>query len=507
MIANVLTLIVFLPLLGALVLGFVPRGGHKQSRAIALIATLLPLIFAGVLYSNFDSGSNAGMQYTESHQWIHIGHVFNDKTLVIGYDLGVDGLSMPFLLLTAIISFLGVLASSKVEHRAKEYYIWYLILVTGLYGCFVALDLFLFFLFLEATLVPMYFLIGIWGGDRKGKVAAKFLVYRGIASVGILIAFVGLAFQAAAVNGDISMNMTSIIDAFAKAPADMISHSWKEGIFLTLLIAILIEEAFFPFHTWLPDTHEQAPSAISMVVGGVLMKIGAYVLFRIGVGALPDMVKYFATLIAVLGVINIIYAALVALVQRDWRRLLAFSSISHMGVVLLGVAAMNQSGLQGGIFMTVSSGLLSALLFFLIGAIKERTGTSNIPALGGLSKPLPILSGFLLAAALGSLGLPAMSGFVSEIVAFMGAFAAFPVLAALGTAGVILAAVYLLWAMQRTTYGPTSAQLEGLSDARAIDYVPMVVLTALIILIGVYPSILGDLVNHTVSSYVTRIGG
>lgn len=507
MIGNMLTLIVFLPLLGALLLAFVPRDGHKQARAVALIATLLPLLFAGVLYANFNSGPDAGMQFTESHEWIHIGHAFLDKTLVIGYDLGVDGLSMPFLLLTAVITFLGVLASSKVEHRAKEYYVWYLVLVTGLYGCFVALDLFLFFLFLEATLVPMYFLIGIWGGDRKGKVATKFLVYRGIASVGILVSFVGLAFQAATVSDAISMNMMTIADAFAKASETMITDGWKQGIFLVLLIAILIEEAFFPFHTWLPDTHEQAPSAISMVVGGVLMKIGAYVLFRIGVGVLPDAVAHFATLIAVIGVINIIYAALVALVQKDWRRLLAFSAISHMGVVLLGVAALNQTGLQGGIFMTVSSGLLSALLFFLIGAIKERTGTVNIPALGGLSKPMPILSGFLLAAALGSLGLPGMSGFVSEIVAFMGAFAVFPVLAALGTAGVILAAVYLLWAMQRTTYGPTAAQLEGVSDARAIEYVPMVVLTALIILIGVYPSILGDLVNHTISSYVTRIGG
>jgi len=503
---KLLTLIVFLPLLGALILAFVPRGSHSQARAVAMIATFLPLIFTGFVYASFD-GNNTGMQFTESHEWIHIAHVFGDKSLTIGYSLGIDGLSIPFLLLTAIVSFLGVIASKSVQHRVKEYYIWYLLLVVGLFGCFVSLDLFLFFLFLELTLVPMYFLIGIWGGERKGAVATKFLVYRGIASVGILVAFVGLAFAAANVTGDITMNITMITEAFAKASSDIITDDWKMWIFVVLLIAILIEEAFFPFHTWLPDTHEQAPPAISMIVGGVLMKIGAYVLYRVGVGVLPDAVQHFATWIAILGVINIVYMAMVALVQKDWRRLLAFSAISHMGVVLLGVAAMNQAGLQGGIFMTISSGLLSGLLFFLIGAIKERTGTSMIAGLGGLSKPMPILSGFLLAGALASLGLPGMSGFVSEILAFMGAYAAFPVIAAVGTLGVILAAVYLLWAMQRTTYGPTSAQLEGLPDARAIEYVPMVVFIALIILIGVYPSILGDLVNSTISSYVTRIGG
>ncbi|WP_236587562.1 complex I subunit 4 family protein [Tumebacillus amylolyticus] len=505
MMGNLLTLIVFLPLLGALILGFVPRSASSQPKAIALIATFLPLLFAGILYGNFD-GAQHGMQFTESKEWIHIAHAFQDKELVIGYSLGVDGLSLPFLLLTSIVTFLGVLATKSVQ-RVKEFFIWYLILVTGLYGCFLAQDLFLFFLFLEMTLVPMYFLIGIWGGDRKGQVATKFLIYRGLASVGILVSFVALAFKAAAVTGVMTMDMTSIANAFAKAPADVISSSFKHGIFLVLFLAILIEEAFFPFHTWLPDTHEQAPSTISMVVGGVLMKIGAYVLFRIGVGILPDAIQYYATLIAVIGVINIVYAALVAMVQKDWRRLLAFSAISHMGVVLLGVAALNQEGLQGGIFMTISSGLLSGLLFFLIGAIKERTGTTVINALGGLSKPMPILAGFLLAAALGSLGLPGMSGFISEILAFMGAFAAFPGLSAVGTLGIIFAAVYLLWAMQRTTYGPTTAQWEGLSDARAVEYVPMVVFVALIILIGVYPSILGDLVNPTISSYVTRIGG
>ncbi|HEU4964751.1 MAG TPA: NADH-quinone oxidoreductase subunit M [Bacilli bacterium] len=503
---NLLTLIVLLPLLGALVLLFVPRNAQGQAKAIALIATFLPLIFAGSLYAGFDSGDQA-MQFAVNYDWIHINHVFHDKALDIDFALGIDGLSLPFLLLTALITFLAVIVSKKTMHRAKEYFFWYLLLATGLFGCFVAVDLFLFFLFLELTLIPMYFLIGIWGGERKGPVAVKFLVYRGIASVGILLAFVGLAFAAGSVSGDLTMNLVSITDTFAKATPDQISDTFKTGIFLVLLIGILIEEAFFPFHTWLPDTHEQAPTAISMVVGGVLMKIGAYILFRIGVGILPDAVQHYAILIAVLGVINVIYAALVALVQRDWRKLLAFSAISHMGVVLLGVAAMNEAGLQGAIFMTISSGLLSGLLFLLIGLVQERTGTTMIGALGGLSKPMPIIAGFLLAAALASLGLPGMSGFISEVMAFIGAFKAFPVIAAVGTAGIVLAAVYLLWAMQRTTYGPTTVDYESVSDVRALESIPMVVLTAFVILIGVYPAILGDLVNQTILGYVTRIGG
>ncbi|WP_227874328.1 complex I subunit 4 family protein [Tumebacillus algifaecis] len=506
MMGNLLTIIVFLPLLAALIIGFVPRDSKGQARAIALIATFLPLVFAGILYAGFDFDAK-GMQYTESAEWINIANVYHDKALVIGYDLGVDGLSMPFVLLTSIVSFLAVLASGKIQHRAKEYYIWFLLLVTGLYGCFVALDLFLFFLFLELTLIPMYFLIGIWGGERKGPVATKFLVYRGIASAFILVAFIAMAFKAADATGTITLNMLAIADAFSQASPDLITSAFKNGIFLVLLLAILIEEAFFPFHTWLPDTHEQVPSAVSMIVGGVLMKIGAYVLFRIAVGILPDAVQHWATLIAVIGVINIVYAALIAMVQKDWRRLLAFSAISHMGIVLLGVAAMNQAGIQGGVFMTISSGLLSALLFFLIGAIKERTGTALIANLGGLSKPMPILAGFLLAAALGSLGLPGMSGFISEILAFMGSFEVFPVLSAVGALGIILAAVYLLWAMQRTTYGPTPAQLEGVTDARPIEFVPAIVLLALIILIGVYPQILSDLVNPSIQTLVTRIGG
>lgn len=502
--SGVLLWVTFLPLLGALLILFVPGNAKTQIKAIALLATLLPLLGAAAALAGFDAG--AGIQYKVAHDWIRVPFAFVEGTLRIGLDLGVDGLSLPFVLLTALVSVLSVLASWRVEHRTKEYFVWFLLLVTGLYGVFAALDLFVFFLFLELTLIPMYFLIGIWGGENKRKIANKFLLYRGLASVGILVAFLGLAYFAAYTSGNMSFDMHQIADVFKKA-GEIIPAEVRQGIFLVLLLAILIEEAFFPFHTWLPDTHEQASPAVSMILGGVLMKVGAYVLFRFGVGILPDMVEKFGTALAVLGVINIVYGALVAMVQKDWRRLLAFSAISHMGIVLLGVASLTHAGLQGGILMTISSGLLSALLFFLIGAIRERTRTVQIDELGGISKQMPILSGFLLAGALGSLGLPGMSGFVSEIVSFMGAFESFPKLAAVGTAGIILAAVYLLWAMQRTTFGPPGMALEEARDATAAEYVPMVLLLAIVILIGVYPAILGDLVNPTLTQLVARIGG
>ncbi|GAX89621.1 complex I subunit 4 family protein [Effusibacillus lacus] len=505
---SLLIAITLLPLIGSLIILFVPGSAKSQIKGIALLATLLSLAGALALLGGFDAAGK--MQFQVIKDWIQIPAAFEQNRmpvpLRIGFDLGIDGLSLPFVLLTALVSFLSVLASWRVDYRTKEYFFWFLLLVTGLFGVFVSLDLFLFFLFLELTLIPMYFLIGIWGGENKRKVATKFLIYRGFASVGILVSFLGMAYAAGYTSGSMSFNMLQIADAFKQA-GEMIPGDYRMWVFAVLFLAILIEEAFFPFHTWLPDAHEQSSSAVSMILGGVLMKVGAYVLFRIGVGVLPDMIAAFGTAIAVLGVINIVYGAMVALVQKDWRRLLAFSTISHMGIVLLAVASMTSAGLQGAVFMTISSGLLSALLFFLVGAIQHRTGTARIDAMGGISKQLPVLSGFLLAGALGSLGLPGMSGFVSEIVSFMGAFQKFPILSAIGTLGIILAAVYLLWAMQRTTFGPPGMVLEGAQDATAAEYVPMVLLLAIVILIGVYPAILGDIMNPTLTQLVAKIGG
>jgi NADH-quinone oxidoreductase subunit M len=507
MIPNILSLLVFLPLLGALIILTIP-GEHKNViRSVAGITSFATLILSIIVWNSFNRGVS-GLQFAENYTWIDLGFVsFN-------YDLGVDGLSMPLLVLTTIVTFLAVVASVTITERVKEYFVWMLILFTGMLGVFVALDMFLFFLFFELTLIPMFFIIGIWGGKEREYAAFKFLLYTGLGSALMLIAFFAMFYQGL-LTGEASLNFLRLAEIYANpANAETITNTFRAGLFLTLFIAFAVKLPIFPFHTWLPDAHVQAPTAASMILAGVLLKMGAYGLLRIGFGVLPDQAANFAWLIAVLGVVNIIYGALLALVQKDLKKLVAYSSISHMGIVLLGAASFTTAGMQGAIFQLVSHGFIAALLFFMVGAIYERTHTRMIEELGGLSKTIPILAGFLLAAAMASVGLPGMSGFVSEFLAFMGIFWASPdvipaakTIAVIAALGIILTAAYLLWAMQRTTFGQLHQSHAHLEDARPIEYVPMVCLLGLIILIGVYPAILGDVINTTVIDIVSKIGG
>lgn len=507
MIPNVLSFLVFLPLVGALVILTIPNEHKNVIRTVAGITTFVALILSIFVWNNFTRGLTE-MQFTENFKWIDLGFVsFN-------YELGVDGLSMPLLVLTTIVSFLAMVASVSIKERVKEYFIWMLILLTGMLGVFVALDMFLFFLFFELTLIPMFFIIGIWGGKEREYAAFKFLVYTGLGSALMIIAFFMMFYQGLKV-GESTLNFLRLAEIYANpAYAAVITNTFKSGLFLLLFIAFAIKLPVFPFHTWLPDAHVQAPTAASMILAGVLLKMGAYGLLRVGFGILPDQAANFATLIAILGAMNIIYGALLALVQKDLKKLVAYSSISHMGIVLLGMASFTTAGVQGAIFQLVSHGFIAALLFFMVGAIYERTHTRMIEELGGLSKTMPILAGFLLAAVMASVGLPGMSGFISEFLAFTGIFWTSPdvipaarTIAVIAALGIILTAAYLLWAMQRTTFGPLHQSHAHLEDARPIEFVPMVCLLGLVILIGVYPAILGDVINTTVIDIVSKIGG
>ncbi|MCT8140118.1 NADH-quinone oxidoreductase subunit M [Anaerobacillus sp. CMMVII] len=507
MIPNMLSLIVFLPLLGALIVLTIPNEHKNVIRSIAGVTSFVTMILSFIAWANFSRGVS-GMQFAENFTWIDLGFVsFN-------YDLGVDGLSMPLLVLTTIVTFLAVIASVTIKERVKEYFVWMLILLTGMLGVFVALDMFLFFLFFELTLIPMFFIIGIWGGKEREYAAFKFLLYTGLGSALMLIAFFAMFYQGAMAQ-EATLNFLRLAEIYANpANAEAITNTFRAGLFLTLFIAFAVKLPIFPFHTWLPDAHVQAPTAASMILAGVLLKMGAYGLLRVGFGILPDQAANFAYLIAILGVVNIIYGALLALVQKDLKKLVAYSSISHMGIVLLGAASFTTAGMQGAIFQLVSHGFIAALLFFMVGAIYERTHTRMIEELGGLSKTIPILAGFLLAAAMASVGLPGMSGFVSEFLAFTGIFWASPevipaakTIAVVAALGIILTAAYLLWAMQRTTFGQLHQSHAHLQDARPIEFVPMVCLLGLIILIGVYPAILGDVINTTVIDIVSKIGG
>lgn len=548
----ILSMIAFSPLLGVLAILFIPKHNGRLIRIVAVAATIIPLILSAWLYVDF-STSTPGYQFAEQRSWIDIPLPVSvdlmaqiaSHHLRFDYTMAVDGMSMPLVFLTALIATMAALASKFIKKRWKLYYIMFLLLETGIFGVFMAQDLFLFFLFFEATLVPTFFLIGIWGHAGREKAANKFLLYNGFGSAIMLLAFLIIIATAGFVRdgstiyytghiGEIRNNLFALTDSFVHntAPNNPFYldgalqwtirlgelFSWtvsgKMTVFLMLLIAFGIKLPIFPFHTWMLKVHTEAPPSIVMIHSGLLLKMGAYGLIRFGVLLFPEEAKSAAMLLAILGVVNILYGAILALRQEEFRLVLAYSSISHMGVVLLGIAAFNQAGLQGAIFQMVSHGLISALFFLLVGSIYERTETTNLRELGGLSKSLPFLCGILLVAGMASLGLPALSGFPGELLAFLGIFDSMRAVAIVGAAGIVLAAVYVLRGVLGISYGPMRSAYEGLRDARLVEAVPMIILVAFIVLLGVYPAILTQTMYQTVADFDTfiqtitaRIGG
>lgn len=511
-----LSLITFSPLLAILVLAFVPKQQGGVIKQIGILGTLLPLIMSLMLFVNFHY-QQPGIQFVEHHDWISIpvgtdqsGQIFEFK---IRYEMGVDGLAMPLIVLTAVIGTLAAIASWNLKKRLKEYFILFNLLLIGMFGVFSSQNLFLFFIFFELTLVPMFFLIGIWGYGEREKAANKFLLYNGIGSAIMLIAFLVIYLSIPGMDGNPTMNMgelTAALTSHDNQQLAQLPESFKFGLFLALFIAFGIKLPIFPFHTWMLKVHVQAPPSIVMIHSGILLKMGAYGLLRMGIGFFPEQAYKFAAWMAVLGVINILYGAVLAFVQKDMKMVMAYSSISHMGIVLLGFAAMNTIGFQGAIFQIVSHGFISALMFFLIGVIWERVGTSTISELGGMAKSMPFASGIFLTVAMASLGLPGMSGFISEFLAFLGLFGSMPVITAVGALGIILTAVYLLRAVLKTTFGPTAERLNGVADAQPMEVIPMVILLGFILLIGIYPAVLADPLQQTLKTIVpivTRIGG
>lgn len=498
-----LSLIAFSPLLGIIILLFINRQNAGAIKATGILVTLIPLILSIFLFASFDY-DNKEYQFTEEYQWISFQiPIFEQQLMEINYELGVDGLAVALILLTTIVATLAAIASLHIKKRWKEYFILFFILETGMLGVFMSMNLFMFFIFFELTIIPTFFLIGIWGYLERERAAVHFLLYNGIGSAVMLIAFVALLMKTGTTN-------IPALTYLMENPA-YFEDAFKLGVFIALLFAFGVKLPIFPLHSWMLKVHVQAPPPIVMIHSGILLKLGAYGLIRLGMGMFPEQVKALALFMAILGVINILYGASLAFVQKDLKMVLAYSSVSHMGIILLGIAAMNISGLQGAIFQAVSHGLISALLFFIIGVIYERTNTSMIADLGGLAKSMPFISGVFLAAAMANLGLPGMSGFISEFLAFMGLFHTYPWVAAVGVLGIILTAVYLLRAVMGTTFGPAKEQWAALTDARGFEVIPLVILLGLIILIGVYPSILSNTIHLSVenilNSLLARNGG
>ncbi|CAM3839391.1 NADH-quinone oxidoreductase subunit M [Mesobacillus zeae] len=485
-----LSLLVFSPLLGIILLAFMSKDSEKSIKLLGFMATLPPAILALMAYVSRLMGKDLA-DFSERVRWIQFGNLpqMGEDFFTVYYELGIDGFSLLMIVLTAILSTLAAIASFHIKKEWKGYYMLFLLLEIGMLGVFTAQNLILFFVFFELTLIPMFFLIGKWGFFEKEKAAYSFLIYNGLGSAILLIVIMVLFARTGTTNIEALKILVNTANSDLITP---LSDSVKYGLLIALLVAFGIKLPIFPLHSWMLRVHVEAPPSIVMLHSGILLKIGAYGLIRFGMGIFPEQFKELAVVLAVLGVINLLYGAFLAFIQKDFKMVLAYSSISHMGIVLIGLGALNQAGIQGAIFQVVSHGLISALLFFLVGVFYERTHTTDISKLGGMAKGMPIASGFLLAGAMASLGLPGMSGFVSEFMAFLGLFEEMPWLAAVGTLGIIMTAVYLLRAVLAITYGRADREFAGITDLRSYEWAPVLVLVGLIVLIGVYPAVLSE---------------
>lgn len=481
-----LSILIFSPLLGILALSV---SDETRAKWIGITTTLIPLVCSFIVYGAYVSGQGFEV-FAQKVNWIQFGSFQGQGDLFrINYELGVDGLSFALLMLTSVLGVLAAITAVKIKNNVKSFYILFLMLEMGMLGVFAAQNLLLFFFFFELTLPAMFFLVGKWGKFASERAAYSYLLYNGIGSAIMLLVFVIIFAQ----TGTSNFQEAAAALQAGQGPLGTISEPLKMGLFLALFIALGIKLPIFPLHRWMVNVHVQAPPAVVMLHAGVLLKIGAYGMIRFGLGLFPAEFNSIAPIIAILGVINLLYGALIALVQKDLRSILAYSSISHMGIVLIGLASMNIAGIKGAVFQVVSHGLIAALLFFFVGFLEERYNTSDITSLGGLAKQVPLFSGLFLATGMASLGLPGMSGFVGEFLAFLGLFQAMPIIAAVGTLGIILTAVYMLRAVLSITFG--QRELASASDLKGYEFIPVLVLMFFIIAIGVAPQILGGPVD------------
>ncbi len=494
---NFLTTILFLPAVGSIVIALISKKDDRLIKRVAAVFTFIPLALAIYLFAAFDrSASMAGIfQFEEKYLWI--------APLNAYYHLGVDGLSLPLMLLTTFLGFLAVLISWKVHERPRQFFAWLLLLETSIIGVFVSLDLLLFFIMWEIEVIPMYFLISIWGSGRKEYSAIKYVIYTLFGSAFMLAGILSLYF---------TTNTLSMVDIANQGLGMVQSIMPAAAIFFLLFVGFAVKLPMFPFHTWLPDAHTDAPTAVSVMLAGVLIKMGGYGMIRLCVSIFPQVAIDYAQPLIILALIGILYGAAVTLMQNDIKRLIAYSSISHMGYVLLGIFTLGQVSLTGAALQMFSHGIVTGLLFAMAGLVIHNIEVRDLRKLGGLVRQVPVMAAVFSIAGLASLGLPTTSGFAAEFLIFLGAYSSTVVPYAqvytiVAIIGVVLTAGYILWMLQKTFFGPVKEEFNAVKDADGLEKFYMFVLVAVIMLVGIYPAILTDVFKLGISPIVKLIGG
>ena len=499
---GLLTATVFLPAAGAVLLLLLR--GNRVIRGAAVAIAVADLVLALLVFALFERGQDAArFQFIDQFAWIP------DVGLKASYLLAVDGLSAPLVALTGLLGLAAVLASWHVTLRVKEYFFWLLLLQTAVMGVFTALDLLLFFLFWELELVPMYMLISVWGTGRKEYSAMKFLIFTILGSAFMLVAIVAVFLTPNV--GTFNLIELSATGGVLASAATLLPLSW---LFWLFFVAFAVKLPTWPLHTWLPDAHTDAPTAASVMLAGVLLKMGGYGLLRVNVGLFPGQSWEFAWVLVALGVISVLYGAVVTIRQTDLKRLIAYSSVSHMGLVLLGIGSvgvaggtLTSTGLSGAALQLFTHGTITGLLFLTVGLVYEKAHTRYIPDLGGLAGRMPFVAAAMLIAGLASLGLPGLSGFVAELLVFLGAYRAYDWPTVLAVLGIVLAAGYILWMMERTFFGTRRERFADITDASLVEAAPLALMVICIIGIGVYPALLTDMFDTALAPMVQAING